>query len=72
MMLINTNIQVLSRLRLLRLLSGFTQQRLAKEVGITQSTISNAERGFATLDADKLRRVAKALGVPVRDLREPD
>ncbi|MFI2743636.1 helix-turn-helix domain-containing protein [Zhouia sp. PK063] len=49
----------ISRIRELR---GMKQEALAQELGVSQQTISHLEQS-ATIDDEKLRQVAKALGV---------
>ncbi len=55
-------------LRKLRTTAGFSQDDLAKRVGVTQATVSRWEDGTMTPKTDKLRSLAKALGVEIQDL----
>jgi transcriptional regulator with XRE-family HTH domain len=52
----------------LREKSGFTQERLAKSVGLTRGTINRAEKGHAHLGTMHLERIAAMLGVQDIDL----
>ncbi|MBN1919276.1 MAG: helix-turn-helix transcriptional regulator [Verrucomicrobia bacterium] len=51
------------RLRQLRLRRGMTQVELAKELGITQSAVSDYEKGEARMHAALVAAFAKALHV---------
>jgi len=51
----------------LRTQMGWTQERLADESGVTVRTVQRLEAGNDG-SLDTLSRVAKAFGVPVRDL----
>ena len=71
-MAINLNQLVGARIRTLRKLRGYTQERLAESIGKTVETISNIERckklpGLATLND-----LGKALDVPLSELIEGD
>lgn len=48
--------------------SGFTQQVLAEKADLTPNYIGLVERGEEHISLLSLQRVAKALGVRVRDL----
>jgi transcriptional regulator with XRE-family HTH domain len=53
----------------LRKEKGLSQQALADRVGVTAAYITMLERGKKTNPSlDKLRKLAKALGVPVTEL----
>ena len=47
---------------------GWTQERLAVEVGCTTACISNYENGIRRPDLDTAARIAAALGCTVDDL----
>lgn len=49
---------ILARARL-----GWSQSRLAREIGTTQSVVSRIESGTHKVSADTLHRLANALGV---------
>jgi transcriptional regulator with XRE-family HTH domain len=48
--------------------SGFTQQVLAEKADLTPNYVGLVERGEEHISLASLQRVAKALGVRVRDL----
>jgi transcriptional regulator with XRE-family HTH domain len=56
------------KIRALRLQEGMTLQRLATAVGVSQSLISQVERGLASPSITTLRRIASALNVPIAAL----
>lgn len=53
------------RIRLLRGLRKYSQERLAKALGITFQQIQKYERGTNRIGAGRLYEMAKILGVPV-------
>jgi transcriptional regulator with XRE-family HTH domain len=55
------------RIRELRESAGLTQEGLAYLSGLSYTTIARAE-GSDTANTESLRKIAKALGVSVRDL----
>ncbi|MGH7355108.1 MAG: helix-turn-helix transcriptional regulator [Candidatus Rokuibacteriota bacterium] len=58
------------RLRHLRERKGMTQEALAKTSGVSRAYLSRLEMGRHDPPLSRLRTLAKALGVPVRDLLE--
>jgi len=56
------------KLKALRTTSGATQMALAKKVRVTQAYIALLEKGRENPTLDTLRRLAKALKVPVTEL----
>lgn len=57
------------KLRQLRIKKGLTQQQLAEKLGyVTNSYISDVEKGHFIPSREKLKKIAKALGVPFREL----
>jgi peptide subunit release factor 1 (eRF1)/intein/homing endonuclease/DNA-binding XRE family transcriptional regulator len=48
-----------------RILMGYTQQSLAKEVGITQTAVSRVERGLMRYNRDTLVRICALLDITV-------
>ena len=60
------------RLQSLRLNAGVTQEQLADAMGLTVESISNIERGIHGPKFDNLEKIAKVLGVSVKDLFEFD
>ncbi|QUM73322.1 helix-turn-helix transcriptional regulator [Sphingopyxis granuli] len=57
-----------NRIRELRLAKGWSQDRLAEEVGCSKMQISGLERGKPKLDLEWMRRLAAPLGVTPADL----
>lgn len=57
-----------NRIRELRLAKGWSQQRLADEIGCSKMSISGLERGKPELDQKWMRRLAPALGVTPADI----
>lgn len=57
------------KLRKLRIKKRLTQQQLAEKLGyVTNSYISDAEKGAFIPSEEKLRKIARALGVPFKEL----
>ncbi|XXM71893.1 helix-turn-helix domain-containing protein [Lysinibacillus sphaericus] len=56
------------RVRAFRKLKGFTQEGLAKELGISVSVLGEVERGSRIPKEDFLLRVADVLGITIEDL----
>jgi len=57
------------KLRKLRMQKGLTQQQLAERLGYkTNSYISDVESGHFIPSREKLKKIAKALGIPFRVL----
>jgi transcriptional regulator with XRE-family HTH domain len=61
-------LEVGRKIRVRRLQAGLTLQRLASAVGVSQSLISQVERGLASPSITTLRRIAGALEVPIAAL----
>ena len=61
-------IELGGKVRALRHAAGLTLRDLARAAGVSQSLISQVERGLASPSMTTLRRVASALGVPVAEL----
>lgn len=55
-------------IRTLRRQEGLTLRALAQAVGVSESFLSQVERGHASPSITSLRRIAAALGVPVASL----
>jgi len=59
------------KLRRLRIEKGLTQQQLAERLGyVTNSYISDVEKGHFIPSRDKLKRIARALDVPFKVLED--
>lgn len=56
------------RLRTLRLKKNLTQAALAKKVGVTRGYLARLEMGRHDPPLSRLRKLAKALGVPLAEL----
>lgn len=54
-----------SRIRLRRAIVGYSQERLAEEMGITFQQVQKYERGLNRVSAGRLWKLAKILGVSV-------
>jgi transcriptional regulator with XRE-family HTH domain len=50
--------------------AGFSQEKLAEKADLSTVFISRIERGVESPSVDNLLKIAKALGVRVRDLVE--
>jgi transcriptional regulator with XRE-family HTH domain len=61
-----------NRLRLWRAANGLTQQEAADLTGFSESMWSRAERGERVFSPMAKVRIARALGVRVSDLFEPE
>lgn len=62
-----TNKAIGAAIRLLRTQAGLTQDRLSRDSGLSQASISQIERG-SRLDLDNLRSLAGPLGLSVWQL----
>jgi transcriptional regulator with XRE-family HTH domain len=62
---------VTDRLRHLRLSRGWSQRRLAREADISEADVSRIETGRLRPYGGQRRRLARALGVRVRDVFGP-
>jgi transcriptional regulator with XRE-family HTH domain len=56
------------KIKRMRMHKGFSQVELARRSGVSQPAISQIESGTKTPTLDTLRKLAKALGVPVSEL----
>lgn len=61
-----------TRLREWRLAHDYSENELADLTGLTQAYISRLERGVRGASHATKVRIARALGVPVRDLFDPN
>jgi transcriptional regulator with XRE-family HTH domain len=68
---VRTEVDVGERLRDIRRLRRATLKTIADRAGVSESFLSQVERGRASASIASLRRIAGALGVSVADLFEP-
>ena len=65
--------EVFSRnLRRARRLREMSQEELALEAGVTRAYLSSVELGKRNISIDNLGLLADAVGVPLRDLVDPE
>src|SRR5207237_8406269 len=69
---VSTEIDVGERLQALRRYRRCTLRVVAKRSGLSESFLSQVERGRASASIASLRRIADALGVSMADLVEQD
>ena len=67
-----TEVDVGERLRALRRFRRCTLRTIAERSGLSESFLSQVERGRSSASIASLRRIADALGVTIADLFEPD
>ena len=60
------DVHVGNRVRMRRMLIGMSQERLAKELGLTFQQIQKYEKGTNRISASRLYKIAQVLGVPVQ------
>src|SRR5204862_6450082 len=68
---VSTEIDVGERLRELRRSRRCTLKTVAERSGLSESFLSQVERGRSSASIASLRRIAEALGVSIADLFEP-
>ncbi len=57
-----------TRLRELRQQKGYSKEELGFKAGLDRTYISGIERGLRNPSLENISKLAKALGVPIRDL----
>src|SRR5881397_113488 len=67
-----TEVDVGERLRALRRFRRCTLRTIAARSGLSESFLSQVERGRSSASIASLRRIADALGVSIADLFEPE
>jgi transcriptional regulator with XRE-family HTH domain len=67
-----TEVDVGERVRAIRHLRRLTLKEVAERAGLSESFLSQAERGLTSASIASLQRIATALGVAVSDLFVPD
>jgi ribosome-binding protein aMBF1 (putative translation factor) len=55
-----------------RNIRGFSQDALAYEAGLSRTFVSDVERAARNLSIDSMSRLAGALGLPLKDLVDPE
>ncbi|GFI02223.1 MAG: helix-turn-helix domain-containing protein [Lachnospiraceae bacterium] len=66
------NMNIISKyLRLLRKSNNYTQDDLAKELGISRQAVSKWETGTAIPDLEVLLKISKLYGITINDILEP-
>lgn len=68
----DTNRMVLANLRLVREYRGLTAKQAAPRVGLARATVIGHETGVRRVTMNRLAVYARAYGVSVRDLFDPD
>lgn len=68
---VSTEVDVGERLRAIRRMRRRTLRDVAERAGVSESFLSQVERGRSSASIASLRRIAGALGVTVADLFEP-
>jgi len=68
---VSTEVDVGERLRALRRFRRCTLRTIAERSGLSESFLSQVERGRSSASIASLRRIADALGVSIADLFEP-
>src|SRR5919199_5659229 len=69
---VSTDVDVGERLRALRRFRRCTLRTIAARSGLSESFLSQVERGRSSASIASLRRIAEALGVSMADLFGPD
>ena len=57
-----------TRVKMLRITKGISQTELAKQIGVTQTHLSNIENGKNYPNSETIEKIAKGLGVEVFEL----
>ena len=55
-----------------RKLKGYTQEKLAQQIAMEQTTLSRKERGISPITIAEWERIAKALEVSIEKIVEPN
>jgi len=61
----NADIQIGNKIRLQRVVLGMSQERLAKEIGVTFQQVQKYEKGINRVSPARLQDIARALNMPV-------
>ena len=68
---VQNDVDVGERLRVIRLARRCTLREVAERAGLSESFLSQVERGRASASIASLRRIADGLGVSIADLFQP-
>jgi transcriptional regulator with XRE-family HTH domain len=60
--------QLAQRIRAFRKLKGYTQDELAKQLGVSIAVLGAIERGTRKADSKMLTRISETLGVSVEEI----
>ncbi|HEY9576627.1 MAG TPA: helix-turn-helix transcriptional regulator [Pseudobacillus sp.] len=60
------------RIRAFRKLKGFTQERLAHQIGVSVSVLGEVERGSRPLTDELLKEISKVLHISTDELCPPE
>ncbi|MGG4142086.1 helix-turn-helix transcriptional regulator [Paenibacillus algorifonticola] len=66
------NHQLAQRVRAFRKLKGYTQQELAKVLGVSVAVLGSLERGTRKADAKLLIHISNTLGVSYEELTDSE
>jgi transcriptional regulator with XRE-family HTH domain len=64
----NGEVELGERLRAIRLLRRLTLREVAEAAGVSESFVSQLERGRSSASVATLQRLAKAVGIEISDL----
>lgn len=56
------------KIRKIRKQNGISQEELASRAGLHRTYMSDIERGSRNVSIKNIEKIAKALGVPIKDL----
>ena len=63
---------MLSPIKRARMIAGFTQCDLAKQLGVSPVAVSKWESGKAFPNVKRLRAISEILGIPVEEMIEQE
>jgi transcriptional regulator with XRE-family HTH domain len=67
-----TRVLFAKNLKIFRLMKKISQEELADIAELHRTYVSSVERGERNISIDNMEKLAKALGVDVRELLSPD
>ncbi len=59
-------------IRLVRVHTGISQERMANEAGLDRAFVGTLERGQRNISIDNIELIAKAIGVAAHELMDPE